>query len=424
MSCPLIGLFLCYGFGIFTGTISDFHFRFPFSILVVTYAAAGVSLLREKSVLSSVFLYLCLFLLGISVIQYHLEDPSRIRSIVSRSGDVVGLKRVIVSKPEAGRENPALRLALILKREMEGVIRESMDPPQSFFLESVLLGNRHLLPRKWKRVFSETGTAHLISISGLHVGFVLTIFLLVFRVLNLPSRAASILTVALIILYCLLTGARPPTVRASIMAIMILAGFLLNRPVHAWNSLAVAAFIIVILNPTALFNPGFQMSFAAVAGILYIHPRLQRLWSPAAGWLRWIWKAATVSIGAQFAVLPIAVCYFNILPLVTLPVNLIVVPILGLIVSLGFCACISGFVWIGFAHLFNAANWLAITVLFWIVRFFNSVPGSCVRVPSPPVYLIPVYYLAVLAVLKVLEGHAEMGSSYFSCRRRTDDLKY
>ena len=92
--------------------------------------------------------------------------------------------------------------------------------------------------------------------------------------------------------------------------------------------------------------------------------------------------------------------------MVTLPVNLIVVPMLGLVVSLGFCACISGFVWIGFAHLFNAANWLAITILFKIVSFFNTVPGSCVSVPSPPVYVILAYYLAVFAVLKALEGRA------------------
>ena len=409
MACPLIGLFLCYGLGILTGTISDFHFGFSFSILVVTYVAAGFSLIWKKSALSSVFLYLCLFLLGISVIQYHMEDPSHIRRIVSRRGRMAGLRRVVISEPGAGRVNPALRLALTLKRRMEEVIRKSMDPPQRFFLESVLLGNRHLLPHKWKEVFSETGTAHLISISGLHVGFILTIFLLVFRILNLPSRAASVLTIALIILYCLMTGARPPTVRACIMAIMILTGFLLNRPVHVWNSLSVAAFIIVIVNPLALFNLGFQMSFAAVAGILYIHPRLQKLWSPAAGWLRWIWRATTVTVGAQFAVLPLSVYYFNILPLVTLPVNLIVVPMLGLVVSLGFCACISGFVWIGFAHLFNAANWLAITILFKIVSFFNTVPWSCVSVSSPPVYLILAYYLAVFAVLKALEGRAGIG---------------
>ena len=523
---PLIGLCLCYVFGILAGTISDFPLIFLFPVLITIFIACGFLLFRKKlvlsslyrsfpfcrgdiydargcgfdksnpykvcteGVLSSIFLYLCLFLLGVVVIQYHKERTSHIMDVLSaekgrklslkgtvvsepepdsftlrvemvedkrlpasgmvlvrlnsvdtdcRYGDSIEIKNVYLSQPlpprnpeqfdyrsfllrrkiyalinvfsqkqitilGTGRVNPVTRLALILKRRMETIIRRTMVPsPQRFFLESILLGNRYLLPAEMKEIFANTGTAHLISISGLHVGFVLAIFLLLFKILNVPLRTASLLTIVIIVIYCLLTGSRPPAVRASIMAIMILTGTILNRPVDIWNSLFTAAFIILIMNPAGLFDMGFQMSFMAVAGIICIHSRLEKLWVPSQSWLRWGWKTMSVIIAAQIFVLPLVIYYFNTFPLVTFPANFIVVPILGMVVGLGFSTCLSGVIWIGFAHLFNSANWVVITVLLKILDFFKNIPGSCIYVSSPPVYVIFVYYLGVFILLKMLD---------------------
>ena len=490
---PLIGLCLCYVFGIIAGTIFSFPLTFLYSILIAAFVTAGFSLFRKKSLLSSIFLYFCVFLLGVVVIQYHRERTSHIMDVLSAGkGRKLDMKGTVVSEPEPGfftlrveeilgkdnwmpanglalvrlnsvevdcrygdsimienvylslpppprnpgefdyrsfllrrkiyalinvfsqkqietglgmgRVNPITRLALILKRRMETIIRDTMVfSTQRFFLESILLGNRYLLTGDVKEIFTNTGTAHLISISGLHVGFVLSIFLLLFRILNVPLRTASLLTIVIIVIYCLLTGSRPPAVRASIMAIMILTGTVLNRPVDIWNSLFTAAFIILIMNPAGLFDTGFQMSFMAVAGIICIHPRLEKLWVPSQSWLRWGWKAMSVIIAAQVFVLPFVIYYFNTFPLVTFPANLIVVPILGIIVGLGFFTCLSGVIWIGFAHLFSAANLVVITVLLKILDFFNNIPGSCIYVPSPPVYVIFVYYAGVFILLKMLD---------------------
>ena len=302
-----------------------------------------------------------------------------------------------------GCVNPIIRLSLFLKSRMEIIIRRSMSQPQSLFLEAVLLGNRWRLPEEWKEIFSHTGTAHILSISGLHVGFIFSISLILFRILNFPLKISSLLTIVVVIMYCLLTGGRPPAVRASIMAVIVLTGMILERPVNIWNSLALSAFLILILNPLELFNPGFQMSFMAVSGIIYINPRLGKLWNPSNGFLRWVWKAVTVITGAQIAILPLSAYYFNIFPLISFPANLVVVPILGLVVGLGFSACICGAVWIGFAHLFSAANWVVITVLLKIIDFFKSIPGSCIYVPSPPVYLMIFYYLGVFVLIRMMD---------------------
>jgi competence protein ComEC len=262
-----------------------------------------------------------------------------------------------------------------------------------------------------KEIFSHTGTAHILAISGLHVGFVFSMALILFRILNFPVRMQAFLTIVVIIIYCLITGGRPPAVRASIMAVMILTGMILVRPVNIWNSLALSAFLVLVLNPMELFGPGFQMSFMAVSGIVYINPRLQKLWRPSNSWLGRGWKAVTVITGAQAAILPLAAYYFNIFPLISFPANLVVVPILGLVVGLGFSACISGLIWIGFAHLFNAANGVVITALLKTLNFLYLLPGSCIEVPSPPIYLIIVYYAGVFILLKMIED-VEIGRSY------------
>ncbi len=315
-----------------------------------------------------------------------------------------------------GSVNPVVRLALSLKDRMELTLRNSMPEPQSLFLEAMLLGNRWRLSPEQKEIFSHTGTAHILSISGLHVGFVFSICLIIFTILNFPVKMRALLTIAIIVIYCVITGSRPPAVRASIMAVMILTGTILERPVNIWNSLASSAFLILLLNPMELFDPGFQMSFMAVSGIIYVHPRLQKLWHPSNSWVRWWWKAATVITGAQLAILPLVAFYFNVFPPISFAANLIVVPILGLIVGLGFSACISGLIWIRFAHLFNAANWVVITVLLKIVNFLYLLPGSSIQVQSPPVYLIICYYLCVFIVLKMV-GEEKQGKvqSKLSC---------
>jgi len=135
---------------------------------------------------------------------------------------------------------------------------------------------------------------------------------------------------------------------------------------------------------------------------------LQKLWHPSNSWVRWWWKAVTVITGAQLAILPLVAFYFNVFPPISFAANLVVVPILGLIVGLGFSACISSLIWIRFAHLFNAANWVVITVLLKIVNFLYLLPGSSIQVPSPPVYLIICYYLCVFIVLKMV-GEEKQG---------------
>ena len=489
MRFPVIGLAVCFGFGILAGTVFDFHLAVPYSILIAAFIISCIFINRNSSCIP---ICLCSFLIGVIVVPVNLTDPLHVVNLVPERGTKkLDLEGVVISEPEEdsllmqvdavfekdergicrgvvllrlnrgeitcgygdkirvdngylslpssprnpggfdyrsfllrrkiyvladvfspgcivvlGEKcgNPVIRLALLLKSRMETIIEKSMDPPQSLFLEAMLLGNRRKLPEEWKEVFSSTGTAHILSISGLHVGFVFSIALILFGVLNLPVKMSSMLTVIIIIAYCLVTGSRPPAIRASIMAIMILTGRMLDRPVNNWNSLALAAFIILALNPMELFNPGFQMSFVAVFGILYLCPRIQRLLHPSHSWLKWIWRSTTVIAGAQIAVLPLIAYYFNVLPLISFPANFVVVPMLAIIVGLGFSACILGLIWIGFAHLFNAANWVAITGLLKTSEFLYRLPGSYVRIQSPPVYFIIVYYLCIFLLAKILEG--------------------
>ncbi|MDQ7053585.1 MAG: ComEC/Rec2 family competence protein [candidate division KSB1 bacterium] len=144
-------------------------------------------------------------------------------------------------------------------------------------LRGVLLGLRSSIPRDTLEAFSRSGVIHILAVSGLHVGFVLLIFWGLAALLRLPRRPFSLFVLAGIWFYALLTGLKPPVIRAATMGSLFLVARLLDRPTRGENLLAAAGLLILIVRPGDLFLPGFQLSFAAVAGILYVFPKFKSM---------------------------------------------------------------------------------------------------------------------------------------------------
>ena len=138
----------------------------------------------------------------------------------------------------------------------------------SSLLKSMILGQRWELPSDIRDSFSRTGTAHILAISGLHVGFIMAGMDFLLRRFYLRRSTIFIIQSTILTLYCALIGAPASAVRATIMAIIFLGGYALNRPEDKANSLALTAFLILLIAPGKLFDIGFQLSFAAVAGII------------------------------------------------------------------------------------------------------------------------------------------------------------
>ncbi len=195
---------------------------------------------------------------------------------------------------------------------------------------AVLLGAREEIDTETTDVFVETGTVHLLAVSGLHVGMFAGVFLVALRALPL-SRITVFWTVAALSSgYTLLTGAQPPAIRAAILIAMLCFARAIRRPPSAWNTLAAAGLVILALNPADLFNTGVHLSFLAVATLIWVRPRwfsdqadrdpldhlIEQSRSRSERLLRWslakIARAAIVSAAIWTVTLPLVMSRFHL----------------------------------------------------------------------------------------------------------------
>ena len=155
-----------------------------------------------------------------------------------------------------------------LRSELDQLIHRHVGSEQAGFASAILLGNREQLPFEHRELFLKTGTAHLLAISGLHVGILASVFLLMYQFGILGRRWALLLTIAFVFFYAWLVEFRPPVSRAAILLTLFCTGRLIGRKGNDYSLLAIAGFIILLINPDDLFQLGPQLSFLAFATII------------------------------------------------------------------------------------------------------------------------------------------------------------
>lgn len=199
---------------------------------------------------------------------------------------------------------------------------------QAPFAAALLLGDRSALDQDLVKAYASSGAIHVLAVSGLHVG----IFYMLVRWLSMHlfrlKRWGSLAVVLLALwLYALVTGLPPSVSRACTMFSLIAIAKELKRDALIYNSMSAAAFVLLWLKPAFLTETGFQLSFAAVIGIVYLQPKLYKLVYLKHKWADWLWQLTSVSLAAQLFTFPLSVYYFNQFPNYFLLSNFVVIPI-------------------------------------------------------------------------------------------------
>ena len=287
------------------------------------------------------------------------------------------------------------------------------DAPQiRALIAGLTLGARDREADEYADAFRRTGTYHLFSVSGLHVGMVALLLWLLLRPLGLSRRHAVLVIIPSLFFYALVTGASPPSIRAAIMLSVAFAGFLLDRPVSPANSLAAAALLLLGQDTNQLFSAGFQMSFSIVAAIFLLSPPLQEFFSarlrPDPFLPRRLYThrqkissdaghelASTlgVSSAAWLGSLPLTIAVFHLLPLLAIPANMLSVPLAFAILAVSMLALVTGAVSLWLAAVFNNASWGLATLLIGVVEGTAALPGS--YLPFPPGWMQPAAQITV-----------------------------
>lgn len=302
-----------------------------------------------------------------------------------------------IPTPAAGFSLP--RIASSCRKWMESALREgiSSDPLVCNLLAGIVLGVTSDIPDTLQDEFRQTGTFHLFSVSGLHVGMIALILWQAFRMAGVGRGVATCVIIPALFFYALLTGWKPSSVRAATMTAIFLIGMASGRQSIALNSLCAAAFVILLQSTNELFNPGFQLSFTVVAAILLVAGPLQERirrrmepdpFIPVPLWTKWQkkrYEAAghtagllAVSLAAWIGSLPLTIFYFHMVSLSALAANLLVVPLSFLIMATAVLALSSGVASAALAAVFNNANLAFIKILLLIIQSAAALPGSFV----------------------------------------------
>lgn len=288
--------------------------------------------------------------------------------------------------------NPVVRAVLAVKEKLLAVSRATLPPEKAALVNGIVFGAQGQIDRETWQIFSESGVVHILSVSGLHVGLVMGGVLAMTGLLRLPVPMTAPLASGALLLYALLCGLGPAVTRSTLMALMFLWAHHLGRERDWPTTLAVAALISLFWRPLSLYDIGFQLSFAATWGILYLGPALDDLLKKFAPWPVWLRGALWVSLAAQLATLPLVAWYYNLISPVSLLANLVAVPLTGLILALGTGAALIGLFVPALAGLVNVSTSLGLDVFMGLISFFRTIPGAVLYVSTPPAILMVVWY--------------------------------
>jgi competence protein ComEC len=290
-----------------------------------------------------------------------------------------------------------------IKRWAVEMIHRHLPPVSSALLAGLLLGERTELPPSADEAFRRAGVYHILAVSGFNVALLASAVFLGLSLVGLPRRLVATAAIFLVLGFALVAGGQPSVVRATVMGVLVLFGLLLERETTLFNSIALAALLILLWRPGELWEPGFQLSFAATAGIVY----LAIPWTAflkERGWPGWLAASVAVSGSAQLAVTPIMLAHFNQLSLIGVAANLVVVPLAAVATTGGLAALLLTLAHEGLGDLLFQSLWLVLVGLRGAVWLFAAVPAAMIHLPAPhPATAVSFY--AVLALLPHWGSH-------------------
>ena len=282
-----------------------------------------------------------------------------------------------------------------VKRWAVGVITARLPEASGALLAGLLMGERSQLPPASDEAFRRAGVYHVLAVSGFNVALLAGAVFAVLAMCSVPRRGSAVIAAAVLVGFALVVGGQPSVVRATLMGLLLLAALLLDRESQLVNALAGAALALLVWRPGDLWEPGFQLSFAATAGIVYVTPWLAAGLTNRGG-PAWLASAVAVSLGAQAAVTPLMLAHFNQLSVIGVVANLAVVPLAGVATTLGMLALLLELVSATLAGLLFDALWLVLLALRAVVWVAAAVPAAMVYLPAPAGAAILAWYGALL----------------------------
>ncbi|WP_324688892.1 ComEC/Rec2 family competence protein [Flavobacterium cheonhonense] len=285
---------------------------------------------------------------------------------------------------------------------------------------ALLLGQQQDIDPETLQEYQLAGAVHILSVSGLHVGFIMLFINFLLKPIPNTSRNTYIKLLIIVLAlwsYGILAGLAPSVVRSVTMFSFVAVGQHLRRSVNVYHSLLVSVLLILLWKPSFLFDVGFQLSYLALFFILWLQPLIADFWQPKNKITRYIWDILTVSLAAQLGTLPLSIYYFHQFPGLFFVTNVLVLPLLGIIMVVGLVAVIIGcfgtvpkFVIVPLTMMIAIQNKCIGWVASWDALVFKNIGFTAAMLWTSYLVIIalglwlqkPIYKKVVLAMVSVL----------------------
>jgi len=277
-----------------------------------------------------------------------------------------------------------------LRLRFNDAISRSLPAAESGLGSGLILGEKALITPEVTRQLQISGTTHIIALSGYNITIILGLFVLLRGRL---SRLMNLLVPLIFILaFVVMTGGAASLVRASIMGFMPLVASYLGRESDSFIAIMFSAAIMILFNPfLALFDVGFQLSFAALAGMIYLAPIIAKLFARLP---EYISGPLAETTGAQLAAMPLLAYYFGSVSLISPLANLLILSLVPVGMLTAFAIGLAGIVWQGIANLIAIPGYVILHTINLLIAFFGSLPAASKSIKiENPIWILLVYFL-------------------------------
>lgn len=302
-----------------------------------------------------------------------------------------------------GGGSPFQKLIYRLSDFAKATVDQLFETPENALLKGILLGDQSSLPAELKHAYTLTGTAHIIAISGFNMAVLATVVSRLTRKIHLVP--AGLITITVLAFYTLLVGASASVVRAAIMCSYVILGYFFGRRGNLLNSLGFCVLVMVLLDPHAAWDVGFQLSVVATLGLsIYMSPMQARLkkWllerygeSIAERWSEPISTTFLVTLIAQASVLPLLLYHFREISPLFLIANPFILPVQPLLMVTGLVSLLIGMIWFPLGNLIKWVPWIVARYTNWMVSLLSSWQPEGIRISRLDWLWVILFYLIV-----------------------------
>lgn len=286
-------------------------------------------------------------------------------------------------------------------------IDAAMPRDSAAILRGIMLGDRSAVSDDVNDAFKRSGLAHVLAVSGLHVGLLAGIVLGLARIVRLGARMRRLALVGAVVGYAILTGSHGSVLRAGLMAVAGVVVWMLGRQRDMLASIAVAALCLLTYNPLFAFEAGFQLSFGAVISIVTVGPVIEPSLSVLPQWAK---TGVGATLSAQIGVAPLLAIYFNQISIIAPVANLAVVPAAGIALGIGLAGSVTSIAVPAAGRLLIGLSGLVVTYMVTAARFFARLPLAALTVGTPSAGKVVAYYAALACWMsKGRRGNARRG---------------